>query len=100
MAYEMLQWRNGWLYLKTPKNFVQEITENFVQGMDIPCTKFSTIPCTKFQTYQGASYSICSVWCIDSVNGYDEWINVLKFIENGLWISREWLMKCSNHGMG
>jgi hypothetical protein len=23
-----------------------------------------------------------------------------EFIENGLWISRKWLMKCSNHGVG
>ena len=39
----MLQCRNGWLYLKTPKNFVQEIAENFVQGMDTPYTKFFEI---------------------------------------------------------
>jgi hypothetical protein len=48
MAYEMFQSRNGWIYAKTSKNFVQEMAENFVQGMDTPCTKFSTIPCTKF----------------------------------------------------
>jgi hypothetical protein len=53
MAYEMFQSRNGWIYAKTPKNFVQEMAENFVQGMDTPCTKFLTMPCKKFFELSG-----------------------------------------------